>query len=484
MSFFPDLRTFVNFGPLSIKWYAVFILSGAFISYVVSSREIKKMGHPISVLDDLYFGAIVAGIVGSRLWYVVFYDLQSYLSNPISILMTWNGGMAIQGGLLLGALYAYVYLKRKHISFLRMADAIVPTILIAQAMGRWGNFMNQEAYGKVVPESFYALWPSFIKNVMLIGGEFREPTFLYESSLNLLGFALIWFGLKKFSENRRGDLMYAYLMWYGLIRFWVESLRTDSLMFMGFRTAQMVSIAFILLGVLGRLGVFRRFTPKKKPLLIFDLDGTLLDTEPLIIESFDHVLKTYRPDLTITREMELSFLGPTLYENLSKYLPEEKVNEAVELYRKHNREIHPTKLKEIPNATALLTQLKDEGYALGIFSSKKKDMVEYGLSLVGWSSMFEVIVGYDEVTHHKPHPEGLLKTIQLMKGSVDSAVYVGDTYTDIQAAHACGVYSVAYLSHPERQEAIHAEKPNATLNDLSELTEHLKGDHEWTHSLT
>lgn len=484
MSLFPDLRTFITIGPLSIKWYAVFILSGAFISYVVSSRAIKKMGHPVSVLDDLYFGAIVAGIIGSRLWYVLFYDLQTYLSNPLSIFMTWNGGLAIQGGLLLGALYAYVYLKRKHISFLRMADAIVPTILIAQAMGRWGNFMNQEAYGKIVPESFYALWPNFIKNVMLIGGEFREPTFFYESSLNLLGFFLIWFGLKKFSENRRGDLMYAYLMWYGLIRFWVEGLRTDSLMFMGLRTAQMVSIAFLLIGVLGRLGLFRRFTKPKKPLIIFDLDGTLLDTEPLIIESFDHVLKTYRPDLTITREMELSFLGPTLSENLHKYLPSEKVNEAIELYRKHNRDIHPKKLKEIPNATKLLTQLKEEGYALGIFSSKKKDMVEYGLSLVGWESYFEAIIGYDEVTQHKPHPEGLLKTIQAMKGSVDAAIYVGDTYTDIQAAHACGVYSVAYLSHPERKDAILNEVPNARISDLTELMDVLKGDHEWTHDLT
>ena len=191
MVFFKDLSSFVDIGSFSIKWYAVLILIGAFAAYYVIQKNLTKLGYESSMIDDLFFGSLVSGIVGARLWYVVFYDLQSYLANPISILMTWQGGMAIQGGLLLGALFAFFFLKRKGISFMRFADNIVPNILIAQAIGRWGNFMNQEAYGRVVDEAYFNLFPAFIKNIMFIDGAYREPTFLYESVLNIIGYILI-----------------------------------------------------------------------------------------------------------------------------------------------------------------------------------------------------------------------------------------------------------------------------------------------------
>jgi len=483
MSFFPNLTTFINIGPISIKWYAILILAGAFSAYFLSAQNIKKMGYPVSVVDDLFFGALIAGIVGARLWYILFYDLSTYLANPISIFMTWQGGMAIQGGLMLGAAYAFFFLKRKNISFMRFADAIVPNILIAQAIGRWGNFLNQEAYGGVVSESFYNNWPSFFKDIMLIGGEYRLPTFLLESALNVIGFLLIVYGLKKFAENRRGDLFYAYLMWYGITRFWVEGLRIDSLMFMGFRTAQLLSLLYLFIGVLGKVGFFRKLFKPVKPVVLFDLDGTLLDTEPLIIESMTHVLKSYLPQIQLTREEQLAWLGPTLTENLSHYLPEDKIEEAFDLYRKHNREIHPKLLKPIQDAEVLLKTLKTKGYTLGIVSSKKKDMVEFGLELAGFKAFFDVIIGYDEVDHHKPDPEGLLKACKELNLPSDDVVYVGDAHTDVQAAHRADMYSIAYLSHPERQAALLAEKPNVSITSLLEIEAILEKDHAWTHSM-
>lgn len=484
MTFFPDLSTFVTIGSLSIKWYAVLILTGAFIAYWISQRNILKMGYPASLTDDLFFGALIAGIIGARLWYVLFYNLEGYLKNPLSIFMTWEGGMAIQGGLMLGALYAFFFLKKRKISFLRMADAIVPNILIAQAIGRWGNFLNQEAYGYVVSESYYKFFPAFIKNTMFIGGQYRTPTFLYESVLNLVGFFLIAIVLKRFSENKRGDLLYAYLMWYGFIRFWVEGLRSDSLMFMGFRTAQLLSILYLLIGVAGKLGLLRRFYKQPKPILLFDLDGTLLDTEPLIIESMTRVLKKYRPDVTVDRETGISFLGPTLTQSLSRFLKEEEIPEAFEMYRTINRDLHKDNLQPIEHAPELIKALKEQGYTLGIVSSKKKDMVEYGLEVTQLKAYFDVIIGYDEVTAHKPDPQGILKACEALKVGHDDVVYVGDTYTDIAAAHNAGVYSIAYMTHPERQDAIHNEKPNAKVTDLLEILDLLKQDISWTNSLT
>lgn len=482
MSFFPDVRTVVNIGPLSIKWYALLILTGALISYAISARNIKKLGYDSTVTDDLFFGSLIAGIIGSRIWYVLFYDLSSYLANPLSIFMTWNGGMAIQGGLMLGALYAFVYLKRKNISFMRFADAIVPSILIAQALGRWGNFMNQEAYGQVVSESFYTMWPEFIKTQMFIMGEYRAPTFFYESILNILGYVLIVYGLKRFGENKRGDYAYAYLMWYGLIRFWVEGMRSDSLMFAGLRTAQLLSILFIIIGIAGKAGLFRKWFKEDKPAIIFDLDGTLLNTDKTIWLSAEKVLEKYRPNLKLTHEQKLGFIGPTLHQSFSLYLNEDEIEGAIELYREHNKKAHETDLEVIPYAKVVLEHLKQQGYSMGIFSSKKKEMVVYGLELSGLATYFDVVIGHDEVKKHKPDPEGIFITLKEMGKSRDNAVYIGDSHSDIEAARRAGIYSIAYLRHAERSEAILAAKPNSSISDLRDVQLILQGDHSWTQS--
>ena len=138
----------------------------------------------------------------------------------------------------------------------------------------------------------------------------------------------------------------------------------------------------------------------------------------------------------------------------------------------------------MPNAVELIEKLKADGYTLGLVSSKKKDMVEYGVQLIGLENQFEVIVGYDEVKNHKPSPEGIFIACKELGIDHDNCIYVGDTSTDVLAANNAGLYSVAYLTHPERRDAIMEAKPNATIEDLLELTELLKKDITWTRSLT
>jgi phosphatidylglycerol---prolipoprotein diacylglyceryl transferase len=486
MTFFPDISTFIQIGGVEIKMYAVMILVGAFITYFVAEKNFIKMGYPKSYTEDLFFGTLFFGIVGARLWYVMFYYPEQYLANPLSILMTWQGGMAIQGGLFLGAAFGWWYARKKKINFLRAADAIVPAILLAQAAGRWGNFFNQEAFGRTVTEAYYTFFPGFIKDMMFIQGAYREPTFLYESVLNVIGFLAITYGLHHVMKVKRGDRFYGYLVWYGFTRFIVEGLRTDSLYVWGtfIRTAQVISIVFILLGLLGFFGVFDKLRKKVKPIILFDLDGTLLDTEVLIIETFKAVLKKVKPELVVTREMELSFLGPTLTESFSKLLPHDQVQPAFDAYRTLNKELHPTYVKAMPGAQALLESLKSNGYTLGIVSSKKKDAIELGLSLTGLAPYFSVIIGYDEVKQFKPDPEGLLNACKALGAYHDDVIYVGDTDTDMVAADKAGMYSVAYLTHPERQEALLATRPNAVIKHLSELTPILKKDIAWTRTTT
>lgn len=252
MSLFPNAKTFIEIGPFSIQWYAICILTGAIIAYLIGQYNFKKLGYDKEILSDYFIGVLIIGIIGARIWYVIFMWNELYASNPIEIFMITNGGLAIQGGLIAGLIFSYFFFKKKNIPFLVAGDAIMPGVLIAQACGRWGNFFNQEAYGSVVELSFLKGLhiPNFIIDNMYIQGNYYHPTFLYESIGCVIGFLLIYFIVKRF-QDKQGYQFFSYFIWYGIIRYFIEGLRTDSLYVFGLKTAQLVSIVFVVVGVTG-----------------------------------------------------------------------------------------------------------------------------------------------------------------------------------------------------------------------------------------
>ena len=254
MSIFPDAKTFLTIGPLSIQWYAICIITGAFIAYQIGQYNFKKLGYNTEILSDYFFSVLVIGIIGARIWYVIFMFEELYKDNLMDMFMITNGGLAIQGGIVAGLLFSWWYFKKHNVSFLVAGDAIMPSVLIAQALGRWGNFFNQEAYGGVVSLDFLQglHLPQFIIDGMYIGGQYYHPTFLYESVANVVGFLLIYFVVRKI-QTKQGTQFFSYFIWYGIFRFFIEGLRTDSLYFMGLRTAQLTSIAFLIAGIVGIL---------------------------------------------------------------------------------------------------------------------------------------------------------------------------------------------------------------------------------------
>lgn len=483
MQFFPNPSTLIQIGDFSLRWYAILILTGAFLAYYLSLRELKKMGYEASIMDDLFFGALISGVIGTRLWYVAFSDdLAGFLANPFRIIATWEGGLAIQGGLILGALYGFYWTKKRKINFLRIADAIVPTILIAQAIGRWGNFANQEAFGRIVDPSFYAGWPTWFANHMLIGGSYREPTFLYESIGNIVGYLLIIYVYKKFSQVKRGDMVYAYLMWYGVLRYFIEGLRSDSLLFMGLRSAQLVSIVFVIIGLLGTLGVFRKLFPRQKPIILFDFDGTVMDTETAVIKSYEVLYERYDKTDILTPEFKKTLMGPPLKTIFSMHFDENKIEDLILEYREINLELHNTFVKPFEGVKEVLESLKNEGYRCGIVSSKHSDSIEYALKMHNMRDYFEVIIGLNHTTHHKPHQEPLEIGCKAMNVGHDSLIYVGDTVVDVQAASAIGAYSVVFGTNEERLEKVSAYKPNKIITSWHEFSIILQEDVEWTRS--
>lgn len=231
-------------GPLSIYWYGIIIASGMLLGYFIADREANRKGLPEGLFMDLMFYIIIASIVGARLYYVVF-QWEYYSQNPIDIIMVNEGGMAIHGGLIGGFLAGIIYCRVKGFSFFQLADIAAPSLILGQAIGRWGNFMNQEAHGGEVSRGFLEslMLPEWIINQMYIDGTYYHPTFLYESVWNLIGFVLL---LLLRPNLKIGQTILLYLIYYSIGRFFIEGMRTDSLMIgESLRTAQFISILLI-----------------------------------------------------------------------------------------------------------------------------------------------------------------------------------------------------------------------------------------------
>lgn len=239
----------LQIGSIKIYWYGILITSAILIGTLLAMREAQRQKLDPDHILNLVIVAIPAAFIGARLYYVVF-EWERYAGNWGEIIAVWHGGLAIHGGLLGGLLAGIYYVKRQGLSFWQLADIVAPSIILGQAIGRWGNFFNQEAHGGVVSQEFISHFPHFIQKGMYIQGQYHHPTFLYESIWNLSVFLfLIWYRRKP--VKHRGRVFLAYLALYSTGRFFIESLRTDSLMLGPFRVAQLVSLSFILVAVLG-----------------------------------------------------------------------------------------------------------------------------------------------------------------------------------------------------------------------------------------
>lgn len=240
----------IDFGFIKIYWYSVMILLGCITGYLVAKGEAKKFEIPRDYMFNLFFYLIIFSIIGARLYYVVF-NWNYYSKHLIEIIQIWNGGLAIHGGIVFGLLFTIFYTKKYKFSTFRILDILVVGLLIGQAIGRWGNFFNGEAHGPATTLSqLQSLFiPEFIIEGMKINGVYYHPTFLYESLWCLIGFIVILF-VRRMRYIKVGQVTSFYLIWYGIGRFLIESLRTDSLMFFGLKQAQIVSVIMIVVGVI------------------------------------------------------------------------------------------------------------------------------------------------------------------------------------------------------------------------------------------
>lgn len=225
-----------SIGSIKVHWYGIILSLAALSGILMAIWQGKYLGVDSNTLLDLAIVAIPLAVVGARIYFVILRWNVYYSYYPEDILKVWKGGLAIHGALIASVIVGWFFARRRQIPFWRLADVAAPAILLGQAIGRWGNFMNQEAHGGPVSAEFISHFPSFIANQMYFNTEayglnYYHPTFLYESIWNLIG-VLLLIGLTRL-RHHQGEVFFSYLIWYSIGRFFIEGLRTDSLAFNG-----------------------------------------------------------------------------------------------------------------------------------------------------------------------------------------------------------------------------------------------------------
>ncbi len=240
----------ITIGKFEIRWYAIIMLVAIIVSILLIEKEAAKFNISKDFIFNLCFWTIIFGYLGARLYYVIF-NWDYYSVNTSEILQIWKGGLAIHGGIIAGLLTIVIYVKKYKGRTIRILDFVVVPLLLAQAIGRWGNFFNSEAHGVATSlEHLQSLHiPNFIIEGMKIDGVYYTPTFLYES-LACLGLFIILLIVRRGSYRKVGTITALYLIGYGIIRFLIEISRTDALILAGFKVAQIVSIIMIIVGII------------------------------------------------------------------------------------------------------------------------------------------------------------------------------------------------------------------------------------------
>ncbi len=264
----------IHLGPLYIRFYGIIIMLGVVVAATIANKRAAKYGQDPERVWDILTWVVIGGVLGARLWHILTpppslvaqgIDTWYYLTHPLEALAIWNGGLGIVGAVAGGGLALFIYIRKNHLSFLTWTDIIAPGLILAQAIGRWGNFINQELYGGPTDLP----WAIYIDEAHRLPDfanySYYHPTFLYEMILNLIGMGLLlWLSNRFFTKLRPGDLFMVYLIYYPIVRIFMEMLRLDSSTVGGVNANQWLMVVVAGLSALTLIGR-RLVSPKSGP---------------------------------------------------------------------------------------------------------------------------------------------------------------------------------------------------------------------------
>ncbi|KRM58702.1 prolipoprotein diacylglyceryl transferase [Secundilactobacillus malefermentans] len=259
-----------NLGPIEVHWYGIIIATAVIIAVTLAVREGTRRNILADDIYDMILWALPAALICARIYYVAF-EWGYYQQHLDQIIKIWDGGIAIYGSLIGAGIVVYLFCRAKFIPTWLMLDVAAPTVIMAQGIGRWGNFMNQEAFGRITSLAFLQSihLPNWIIEQMHIAGAYRQPTFFYESMWDILGFIVLMSLRHRKGLFQQGEVFLSYVIWYSFGRFFIEGMRTDSLMIANtIRVSQVLSIVLFVGSII--LIIYRRHREMGTPMY---LDG-------------------------------------------------------------------------------------------------------------------------------------------------------------------------------------------------------------------
>ncbi len=247
----------IDLGLIKIHYYGLIFVSAVLVCMFVINKMIRKQSsYNKKSIEDLYFYLLIFGILGARLYSVLFFDFAYYKNNLIDIFKIWNGGIAVQGAVIAGVITIYFYCKKNKLDFLKYVDLFALVMPLGQAIGRWGNFFNGELYGKITSLP----WAIYVEDT----GLYHHPVFLYESILDIILFVILIKILGK--KYFKGKIIASYIIGYGIIRFLMELLRMDvAPMLMGIRMPMIMSVFWLIIGIISFIYLTRN---KKRGIML------------------------------------------------------------------------------------------------------------------------------------------------------------------------------------------------------------------------
>ncbi len=247
---FTPQPVFFEIGFFSVRYYGLFILLSLIVSILLSLKLAKKNNFTSDEVFDLAFWAILSGIIGARLYFVFILEFFHFLSNPIDIIKIWQGGLAIHGAIIGGVLGLYFWSKKNKKNFWQLTDIVSIILPLAQAIGRFGNYFNQELFGKPTDLPWGIAIEVVNRPFDFLDKTHFHPTFLYESILNLFLFCLLFLLYQK-NKLKGGQYIGVYLIGYGVIRFLMEIIRVDqTILIFNFKLPQIISLILIAIGLM------------------------------------------------------------------------------------------------------------------------------------------------------------------------------------------------------------------------------------------
>ncbi len=246
----------ISFGSIQIFWYGLFIVSGILAAILIALKLAGYYNFKKNVIFDLFFWLIIGGIIGARIYHI-FLELPFYIKNPLDIFKIWQGGLAIHGAIIVGLIIVYIFAKKEKVNFFFLAAILLPGLALGQAIGRWGNYFNQELFGRPTDFSWGIPINTINRPIEYISSKFFHPTFLYESFGNLIIFLILFLihiciiKKNKFTNFFNFLIFAFYLISYSVLRFFMEFIRIDKTpLVLGLRWPQVISLAIIVLCVI------------------------------------------------------------------------------------------------------------------------------------------------------------------------------------------------------------------------------------------